>query len=71
MIIFDWYTTGIWHHGICITTFFICCVLMDLHFPKFLVILSFKRSASKGMLLTCDITNNAKYMACHQILSLG
>ncbi len=22
MTIFDWYTTGIWHHGICITTFF-------------------------------------------------
>ncbi len=23
---FDWYTTGIWHDGICIMTFFICCV---------------------------------------------
>ncbi len=22
---FDWYTTGIWHHGIRITTFIRCC----------------------------------------------
>ncbi len=26
---FDWYTTGIWHHGIRITTFFRCCVGSD------------------------------------------
>ncbi len=26
MTIFDWYTSFIWQNGICIATFFICCV---------------------------------------------
>ncbi len=32
MTIFDWYTTGIWHHGIHITTFFLPCEFEFVHF---------------------------------------
>ncbi len=33
---FDWYTTGIWHHGIRITTFFRCCDdLLPLHLRRY------------------------------------
>ncbi len=27
MTIFDWYAIGIWHDGMCITTFFCCCAV--------------------------------------------